>query len=117
VAQETKLDAWMREGEQKQRRWALAGTIAVVVAALIGIVVWYAIAANFVEVGDERAMQAIESSGFRDVKLGDADALACSEAESSRHFVATNPRGKRVEGTVCCGLTGVAKGCTLRWGR
>ena len=107
----------MRKGERKQRRWALAGTISVVVAGLIGIAVWYAIAANFVEVSDERAMQAIESSGFRDVKLGDSDALACADAESSRHFVATNPRGKRVEGTVCCGLTGVAKGCTLRWGR
>ena len=117
VASETKLDAWMREGERKQRRWALAGTIAVIVAALVAIAVWWAIAANLVEVSDERAMQAIESSGFRDVKLGGADALACPEAESSRHFAATNPRGKRVEGTVCCGLTGVATGCTLRWGR
>jgi hypothetical protein len=117
VASETKYEAWMREGERKQRRWALAGTIAVVVAALIVIAVWYAVAANLVEVSDDRAVQAIESSGFRDVKLGGADALACPEAESSRHFAATNPRGKRVEGTVCCGLTGIAKGCTLRWGR
>ena len=107
----------MREGERKQRRWELAGKISVAVAVLIGIVVCYAISANLVEVSDERALNAIESSGFREVKLGDTDALACADGESSRHFAATNPRGKRVQGTVCCGLTGVAKGCTLRWGR
>jgi hypothetical protein len=107
----------MREGRQRQRRWAVAGTVATVVAALIVIVVWHFVAANLVEVSDDRALHAIESSGFREVKLGGADALACPEAESSRHFVATNPRGQRVEGTVCCGLTGLAKGCTLRWGR
>jgi hypothetical protein len=107
----------MRAGERKERRWALAGTIAVLVAALIGIVVWLSVASNLVEVSDARALHTIESSGFRDVKLGSADALACPGAESSRHFVATNPRGERVEGTVCCGLTGLAKGCTLRWGR
>lgn len=107
----------MREGQKRQRRWALAGTIAVVVAVLSVIVVVHFVSANLVEVGDDRALGAIESSGFRDVELGGADALACSEAESSRHFSATNPRGQRVEGTVCCGLTGLAKGCTLRWGR
>lgn len=117
MAPESDIDAWVREGERRQRRWALAGAIAVVVAALIVIVAGNFVTANLVEVGDERALGAIESSGFRDVKLGGADALACSEAESSRHFSATNPRGQRVEGTVCCGLTGLAKGCTLRWGR
>jgi hypothetical protein len=111
------VDAWMREGRQRQRRWALAATIAVVVAVLIVIVVGNFVTANLVEVSDARALHAIESSGFRDVKLGGADALACSEAESSRHFLATNHRNQRVEGTVCCGLTGLAKGCTLRWGR
>lgn len=117
VAQETNVEAWMREGQRRQRRWALAGAIAAIVAALVVVAVWYAVAANAVEVSDERARQAIESAGFRDAKLGGADALACAEAESSRHFVATNPLGKRVEGTVCCGLTGLARGCTLRWGR
>jgi hypothetical protein len=117
VAQESDVETWMREGQQRQRRWALAGTIAAVVAGLIVIAVWHLVAANVVEVSDDRARQAIESAGFRDAKLGGADALACVEAESSRHFVATNPLGRRVEGTVCCGLTGLAKGCTLRWGR
>jgi hypothetical protein len=107
----------MRAGERKERRWALAGKIATVVAVLIGVVVWYFLAVNGVEVSDARALNALESSGFRDVKLGGADALACADGESSRHFTATNPRGRRVEGTVCCGLTGLAKGCTLRWDR
>lgn len=107
----------MREGRRRQRRWALAGALATGVAVLIVIVVGNFFAANLVEVGDARALQAIESSGFRDVKLGGADALACTEGDSSRHFVATNQRGLRVEGTVCCGLTGLAKACTLAWGR
>ena len=81
VEYETKLDAWMREGERKQRRWALAGTIAVVVAALIAIAIWWAIAANLVEVSDARALQAIESSGFRDVKLGESFGNAVAVAE------------------------------------
>jgi hypothetical protein len=115
VARETELEAWTRKGAQRQRRWALAGTIATVVAVLIGLVVWYVVSSNLVEVSDERALHAIESSGFRDVKLGGSDVLACAEGESSRHFAATNPRGRRVEGTVCCGLTGLAKACTLRW--
>jgi hypothetical protein len=117
VALNSQYDAWMRAGERRQRRWALAGTIAAVVAALIVIIVWNLVGANLVEVSDDRALHAIESAGFRDVKLGGADALACAGAESSRHFAATNQRGKRVEGTVCCGLTGLAKGCTLRWDR
>jgi hypothetical protein len=117
VGYKSDVEAWMREGERRERRWALAGAIAVGAAVLIGVVVWYFISANLVEVSDERARHAIEANGFRDVKLGGADALACADAESSRHFQATNQRGQRVEGTVCCGLTGLAKGCTLRWGR
>jgi hypothetical protein len=117
VALDSEYDAWMRAGVKRQRRWALAGTIAVVVAVLIVIVVGNFVGANLVEVGDDRALHAIESAGFRDVKLGGADALGCADAESSRHFMATNQRGQRVEGTVCCGLTGLAKGCTLRWDR
>lgn len=105
----------MREGERREARWERAGSIARLVAVLIGIAVCCYVFANLVEAGDERALGAVQSSGFREVKLGGADALACSAAESSRHFAATNPVGRRVEGTVCCGLTGIGKGCTLRW--
>lgn len=51
----------MREGQQRQRRWALAGTIVTVGAALIAIVVWHLVAANVVEVGDDRARQTIHA--------------------------------------------------------
>ncbi|HEX4452000.1 MAG TPA: hypothetical protein VH143_14075 [Kofleriaceae bacterium] len=65
---------------------------------------------NAVPAGDKRAIGAVEAQGFRDVILGGIDLLACAKDESSRHFRATNPAGKSVEGTVCCGITG-----TLRW--
>jgi hypothetical protein len=117
VAESSEVEAWARAGERRQRRWALAGSIAFITAVLIGLAVWYFVAGNLVQVSDDRALRAIEAQGFREVRLGGADALACSEAESSRHFSAKNPRGDLVQGTVCCGLTGMAKGCTLRWGR
>ena len=106
------VDAWMR---RRQRRWVLAGTIAVVVAVIVFTVVELAIEGNAVPAGDQRAIGAVEAQGFRDVILGGPGVLACASGESSRHFSATNPAGKHVEGTVCCGLTGAAKGCTLRW--
>jgi hypothetical protein len=107
----------MQAGERRQRRWALAGSITVGVAAVLGLAIWYFVATNQVEVGDDRARHAIESAGLHSAILGGADALACEEAESSRHFSAINALGKRVEGTVCCGLTGLARSCVLRWGR
>lgn len=43
----------------------------------------------------------------------DARPLACADDEAtSRAFEATNALGKRVTGTVCCG---VVKACTIRW--
>jgi hypothetical protein len=59
----------------------------------------------------------IHASGLRNPELGRADALACEDSESSRHFTATSSQGKRVAGTVCCGLTRIGKACTIRWGR
>jgi hypothetical protein len=109
------VDAWMREGERRQRRWLLAGTIAALVAGLVIAIVAFAIEGNAVPAGDQRAIGAVEAQGFRDVLLGGPELLACAPNESSRHFSATNPNGKRVEGTVCCGISGAAKGCTLRW--
>ena len=109
------VDAWVRDGQRRQRRWLLAGAIAVVVAGLVIVVIWFVLQANMVPAGDQRAIDAVEASGFGNVLLGGAEALACAEGESSRHFSASNAQGKRVEGTVCCGLTGIGKGCTIRW--
>jgi hypothetical protein len=105
----------MHDGARRQRRWLLAGTVAVIPVGIVIAIVAFAIEGNVVPVGDERAIRAVEANGFRDVVLGGAGAFACESGESSRHFNATNPAGKRVAGTVCCGLSGVAKGCTLRW--
>lgn len=107
----------MRDGERRQRRWLIAGTIATVVGGAVIVIIILAISSNLMEVDDERATYAVEAHGFRDVVLGDTDLLACADGESSREFHAINPAGKRVKGTVCCGVTGVGKGCTLRWSR
>jgi hypothetical protein len=109
------VDAWMKAGERKQRRWLLAGTLAMAIAGIAIAIVAFVIDTNAVPAGDKRAIDAVEAQGFRDVVLGGVDMLACAENESSRHFSATNPAGKTVQGTVCCGLTGIGKGCTLRW--
>ena len=111
------MDAWVRDGMRRQRRWALAGAIATIVAGLVIAGISGAIECNAVPAGDKRAIDAVEAQGFRDVILGGVDMRACADDESSRHFSATNPAGSHVEGTVCCGLTGIGKGCTLRWGR
>ena len=111
------VDAWMAAGQRRQARWAMAGFVALVLAALVVAGISLFVSGNLVQAGDDRALEAIRASGLRNPTLGGADALACADAESSRHFTATNSQGKRVEGTVCCGLTGVGKGCTIRWGR
>ena len=113
----TDLDEYVREGEKRQRRWARTGLIAGGVAVLIACGVGWYFVLNRVEAGDERVHQTLRSAGFRDATLGGAVTAACEEGESSRRFTATNATNERVEGTVCCGVTGVGKGCTIRWGR
>jgi hypothetical protein len=111
------MDEWMESGARKERRWALFGSIVGGVALLIGAGVVLFVQCNGVPAGDERVHDALKAQGFHDAKLFGADIGACAQDESSRHFTAQNSSGARVEGTVCCGLTGVAKGCTIRWGR
>ena len=111
------MDEWMKAGERKQRRWALIGAIASVVAGLVIAAVSLFVQCNAVPAGDARVLDALKASGLHDAKLGGPDVGACADGESSRHFRAKNSSGDKVEGTVCCGLTGVGKGCTIRWGR
>lgn len=111
------VDEWMRDGEKRQRRWARTFAIAGVLVAVVVIAVSIYVQLNRVEAGDERVLSALRSAGLTKPKLGGADTAACADSESSRHFTATNATNARVEGTVCCGLTGVGKGCTIRWGR
>ncbi|HEY1549692.1 MAG TPA: hypothetical protein VGG28_17810 [Kofleriaceae bacterium] len=109
------VDAWVKAGERRQRRWLLAGTITLVLTGIVIAIISIASESNAIPAGDTRAIDAVEAQGFHAVILGGADLLACAKNESSRHFSATNPDGKVVEGAVCCGLTGIGKGCTLRW--
>ena len=99
------------EEGRRQARWAAVGIAARWIAGLIvaGVLVYLGF---FREADDDRVRKALDSSGFQNPTLGGANRLACGDGETSRRFTATNPLGKRVEGTVCCGST---KGCTIRW--
>jgi hypothetical protein len=108
---------YLQQAERHDRRWRMVGVIAVLVAVLTALAILLMVDANRVPVGDQRAIDTVKAAGFTDVELGAAVTLACAESESSRHFTATNALGKRVDGVVCCGLTGAGKGCTIRWGR
>ncbi|HMG53212.1 MAG TPA: hypothetical protein VK601_07015 [Kofleriaceae bacterium] len=108
---------YMAAGERRQARWERAGTVARTLGSLLALGAVLFVTCNLVQAGDERALEAVRASGLRDAKLGGADAMACAMAESSRHFTAINSLDKRVEGTVCCGVTGLGKGCMIRWGR
>ena len=105
----------MREGERRRRRWVMLGSAllgsALLGSALVGVYIYV----NRVEAGDKRVSSTLLGAGLRDATLGGADTLACAEGESSRQFTATSAAGARVQGTVCCGLTGIGKGCTVRW--
>lgn len=60
------------------------------------------------------AHKALESQGFTDIQTTGYSFLACGEDDFySTGFVATNPQGKRVNGTVCSGL--LFKNSTIRW--
>lgn len=111
------VEAYLAAAQRRDARWRNAGIAALVLAGLIAAGIALFVSTNLVQVGDDRALEVIRASGLRSPTLGGADALACDESESSRHFTATSSQGKRVQGTVCCGLTGIGKGCMIRWGR
>jgi hypothetical protein len=111
------VDEWMRDGARRQRRTKTVAFWARIAVAIVLVAAGASVLLNRVPAGDERVNAALRNAGLHDVTLGGADTLACAEAESSRHFTAKNADGARVEGTVCCGLTGVGKGCTVRWDR
>jgi hypothetical protein len=108
------VEAWIRAGGARERRWRMVITLIVLAAVLTGITGLVAISANAIEVAADRATRVLLDEGMRDVRLGGFDLMACESGERSRHFQAMRA-DRRVEGTVCCGLTGIGKACTLRW--
>ena len=62
---------------------------------------------------DKEALSTLENSGFSNVQLVGHQFFRCGKDDTSATgFVADNPKGKRVMGTVCCGTF---KGCTIRF--
>lgn len=60
------------------------------------------------------AVKALEAQGFTDIQTTGWSAFACSDDDFyATGFVATNPQGKRVKGTVCSGV--LFKNATIRW--
>jgi hypothetical protein len=62
---------------------------------------------------DDGEIKALESNGFKDIKMGGWAPMSCGNDDaSSKSFTATNSAGKRVNGVVCCGWF---KSCTVRF--
>lgn len=63
---------------------------------------------------DNRTISTLENAGFTNIRTTGYSMFACGKDDTFRTgFVATNPVGKEVRGTVCCGF--LAKGCTIRF--
>jgi hypothetical protein len=113
----TAEDEYLAAVQRRDARWRNVGIAVLVLGGLIAAGIALYVSTNLVEVADDRALEVIHASGLRNPKLGGASALACDDSESSRHFTATSSQGRRVQGTVCCALTRIGKGCTIRWAR
>ena len=62
---------------------------------------------------DEEVRQTLDNAGFTDVTVTGSALWVCGEHDKMGNgFTATNPRGKRVKGVVCCGQM---KACTVRF--
>lgn len=62
---------------------------------------------------EDRSRRALEAQGFTQIDMTGYDMFSCGEDDTfSTGFIATNPNGNRVTGTVCCGWI---KDCTIRW--
>jgi hypothetical protein len=79
---------------------------------LVLSVVW-SIGANFGGSQDDQVLRAPDANGFTDINIRGHGWFACSDSDQvARAFTATNSRGHRVDGAVCCG---VLKACTVRF--
>ena len=62
---------------------------------------------------EPRAREVLDEQGFTDVTITGYVWAACSDDDATHTgFTATNPKGKKVSGVVCCGWL---KSCTVRW--
>lgn len=64
-------------------------------------------------VPEDQVVETLEAQGFSDIERKESAPFSCSDKDGLRsHFTATNQRGQRVEGVLCCGF--VFKACTVR---
>ena len=59
-----------------------------------------------------RARLVLENEGYTDIEFTGYNYMTCSEYRLRTGFRATNPAGRRVEGTVCCHML---HDCSLHW--
>lgn len=81
-------------------------TIVVIMILLAGLLMLPISCTN-----DEGARDALDAAGYTDITLNGYGWFSCGDDAFSTQFTATNPRGKKVSGVVCCGF---AKACTIR---
>lgn len=63
---------------------------------------------------DSNTRRTLEDAGYSNISTGDYSWWTCGDDDTfATQFTATNPAGKRVSGTVCCGW--LTKGCTIRF--
>lgn len=63
---------------------------------------------------EDNSKRTLEDSGYTNIHIGGYSAFMCGEDDTFHTaFTATNPAGKVVSGTVCCGM--LLKGCTIRF--
>lgn len=68
---------------------------------------------NFIH-NPEHEEKILSDAGFKDIQMTGYKPFSCSEDDSlSTGFEAKNNDGKKVSGTVCCGL--LFKNCTIRF--
>ena len=106
------ISRWQAASARSRRRWSAFG----IWTGIAGIfALWCAIAVvdcNALRVPDDDATHVLEENGVTDVQLRGIDFGGCEQGEESREFDAKRD-GRRVHGTVCCGI--VRKACTVRW--
>ena len=62
---------------------------------------------------EHATVSTLKKAGFTKVETTGWSAFACSDDDTySTGFIAVNPSGVKVDGTVCCGLF---KNCTIRF--
>ena len=61
----------------------------------------------------DRTKETLTKAGYTDIEIGGYDLFSCGEDDDfATNFIANNPTGQRVSGTVCCGIL---KRCTIRY--